>query len=313
MTAAITRPAERFPLRQDSRLTHPLMHYSPIIVEPVLLALHVPWQTGSALNNPAPVIAVDNSVPSGQSLDYAELGGKLTVCVLCYGNYFQSHKACLDSILKTIPRERIDLRIACNACTAQTMAFARDLEPTALYTNESNKFKYPAMRQMFWDPAHPLTTRYVAWFDDNVWVKHLNWVNVLADDIHRQKADVGAYGPRVYRSFKLHNEKDPRVWFKKAGWYKNLSFRSRHGGGIPNGDTIHFCSDWFFVISTEAIKRCDIPDARLLQKGGDVVIGEQLYQNGYTIKDFNSAKNLVYTPPDGQGLKRGQKERLPWQ
>ena len=315
MTSAITQPTERYPLRQDPFQPHPLLFGLPVFSEPLLLATHIPWQVGSEFNNPpAPEICpVEPPIIPGQSLEYFELGGRLTVCVLCFGNYFQSQKACLDSIIKTLPRERLDLRVACNACSAQTIDYVRGLQPTALYVNATNIYKYPAMRQMFWDPVYPLTTNYVAWFDDNTWVKHLNWVNILADDIHRQKPTVGAYGPRVYRTFKLHNAKDPRNWFRTASWHKGLDFRSTRGNAIPNGDTSHFCSDWFFVLSTSAIRRCEIPDPRLLQKGGDIVIGEQLYQNGYAIKDFNSAKNLVYTPPVGQGLKRGRKEQLPWQ
>jgi hypothetical protein len=309
MTSAIIRPLDKYPLRADAHQPHPLIWSDPIFTDLVLLDTSTAWQPGVSDPKPAPNIT-DNC---GTGLDYFELGGKLTVCVLCYGDYFWTQRACLDGILKTIPSDKLDLRITCNACSTQVLEYVRTLSPTALYINEGNIFKYPAMRQMFWDPDHPITTNYVAWFDDNTWVKHLNWLNILADDIHRQSQQVGAYGPRSYRTFKLHQEKDPRGWFQQSSWYRGKDFRSKHGSPIPNGDTIHFCSDWFFVVSAEAIRQCDIPDRRLLQKGGDIVIGEQLYQNGYKIKDFNSAKNLVFTPPAGQGLKRGRKEKFPWQ
>lgn len=309
MTAPISRPADKYPLRSDSSQPHPLIYSSPDFQNPWLIATHIPWQPSSSST---PAVQTFDTTP-GQGLDYLELGGRITVCVLCYGNYFQSHRACIESILKTVPRDRLDLRISCTTAPAQTIDYVHALQPTKLYINETNIFKYPAMRQMFWDQENPITTNYVAWFDDNTWVKHLNWLNILADDVHRQLPDVGAYGPRVYRTFKLHEERDPRAWFRQATWYKGRDFRSKAGNPIPNGDTIHFCSDWFFVLRADAIKRCNIPDERLLQKGGDIVIGEQLYQNGFKIKDFNSAKNLVYTPHAGQGLKRGRKERLPWQ
>lgn len=314
MTDPVSQPSELFPAREDPKAPHPWLYPEPELPEPVLLATHIPWQPGSEHNNPQPPATFEPlKDETGRQLDHLELGGKITICVLCYGNFHQTHRTCLDSIHKTVPRERRDLRIACNQCPTETIKLARSLEPTVVYVNDTNKLKYPTMRQMFWDPSNPITTAWVAWFDDNAWVRHLNWVNIVADDIHRQTEAVAAFGPRMYRTFKLAGSKDPRNWFREADWYQGLDFRTKRGNAAPNGDTIHFCADWFFLLRTDAIRRCNIPDPRLGQKGGDIALGEQLYQNGYKIKDFNSAKNLVFTPPASQGLRRGGKEPFPWQ
>lgn len=284
------------------------------IAEPRLLATDVPWRPNSrgAITNLLPATSPLPASPT--QLTARALGGKLTVCVLCYGNYFETQRQCLDSILRTVPAGQLDLRVACNAVGPATLDYVRQLPGlTKLYTNHHNRFKYPAMRQLLHDPEHPLTTSYVAWFDDNTRVVNPRWLALLNDEIARQRSDVGAYGPLMYYSLRLHRTRDPRKWFAGAGWYRGLPLRTQRGTPAPNGDTIHFVADWFLVLRTDAIRLADIPDPRLRQRGGDIVIGEQLYQNGWQLKQFNSGKNLVFTPAYNQGLKRGKPESFPWQ
>jgi hypothetical protein len=73
-----------------------------------------------------------------------------------------------------------------------------------------------------------------------------------------------------------------------------LPFRDKSGKPDPvNGNRVHFCTGSFWALWREAIYICDIPDRRLCHNGGDWVIGEQLYQNGLRIKNWNASKSIV--------------------
>jgi len=296
------------PLGNYPRLKIPLF---PNIPELKLAVDDIPWQPGSkGSTQPITKARVDRDL--GNLLDKPTLGGKVTICVLLYGDYFDSHKRCLDSIVKTVPPSRMELRVATNAVEQRTLAYLNTLPIKKLYKHDQNIFKYPAMREMFWDKDDPIETNYVVWFDDNTWVTHPNWLNTLANDILRQRPDVAMYGMKQYYPFQVHRGQDPRKWFQAGDWYQDRHFQTRRGNDAPNGDTIHCCVDWFWALRTDIIRRCDIPDRRLKQRGGHIVIGEQLHQNGCKTKSFNDGKALVFTPPSGQDLRRGKNEPYPW-
>lgn len=281
------------------------------IEEPRLVATGIVHRTPAVLpaaTSPRPALPV-----SPVRIDPRPLGGKLTVAVCCYGDYPETHRQCLQSILQTVAAEVLDLRVVANACPPATLRYLESLPLTKLYVNHHNRGKYPAMRQLFHDPDCPLTTNYVAWFDDNTRVVHPHWLSLLTDEIRRQRADIGAYGPLMYYSLRLHKTRDPRKWLAAGPWWRGRPLCTQRGGEAPNGDTIHFVADWFCIFRSDAIRLADLPDPRLVQKGGDIVIGEQLHQNGWRLKQFNSGKNLVFTPPYAAGLKRGRPEPFPWQ
>lgn len=116
-------------------------------------------------------------------MDNPIIGGRITICVLCYGPHPQLAKTCLSSILATIPPERLDLRIGLNEVHPDTFAYVKTLPVTKIYANSLNRYKYPVMRDMFWDEQRPITTNYVVWFDDDTWVVNPNWINDLCQTI----------------------------------------------------------------------------------------------------------------------------------
>jgi GT2 family glycosyltransferase len=77
----------------------------------------------------------------------------------------------------------------------------------------------------------------------------------------------------------------------------------------PNGDTIRYCCGWFWVLRTDMIKKCDIPDLRLRDIGGEIAIGEQLRQNGYRIRHFNAGKAMIYNSAQSAVLLKS----YPWE
>ena len=117
------------------------------------------------------------------------------------------------------------------------------------------------------------------------------------------------FGQKMYHPLKAQNGRDPRQWFMTAPWYRRRPFRNRFGQPAPNGSCVHFVSGGFWCLSLEAIQACDIPDSRLNHNGGDVAIGEQLWQGRYQMRQFNDNKRLIHTSAHER---RGFREEFPW-
>lgn len=246
----------------------------------------------------SPTPAANNAAADVQDLDHPLIGGKVTICVLLYGEeYFNLHKRCLNSICSTVPEGRMDLRVGCNQVGLQTLNYLKKLPVKKLYVHSDNRLKYPVMREMFWDEEHPIDTRFVVWFDDDSYVLDPNWLTVLAKTIakHNPKDRVAAYGHELYHPLQSPAGKSPMRWFQNASWWRGRPLRDRRGRESPNGDKIFFPVGGFWAMSLEAIRACDIPDTRLANNGGDVCIGEALHQNGFKTKTFNEKKQFIKT------------------
>lgn len=246
-------------------------------------------------------------------MDDPKIGGKVTICVLLYGDEYENlHRRCLNSIVSTVPPSRMDLRVALNQPGPGTQSYVKTLPVTKTYIDYRNRRKYPAMRQMFWDAEDPIQTKWVLWFDDDSYARHPKWLRAAVECILAQpdSANVGMLGQKMRHPLQVQPaKKDPRQWFKGAPWWRNRDFRNKRGQPAPNGDQIHFVVGGFWAISMAAIKTCDIPCPRLNHNGGDVCIGEQLYQGGFAMKQFNDDKKFVHT---SAAPRRGFHERFPW-
>lgn len=242
------------------------------------------------------VLNLVETSPKLTPVDHPLIGGKVTLCLLIYGNYFDMHKRCL-SALAAVPRNKLELRVYLNNACKETIELAESMHKNnrieVLYRSDSNKYKYPCMRQMFHDPESPITTNWTIWFDDDTMADVDNyWLDKMcqaAIDAEKSDSKLGMIGPRYFYSM----NKPHMDWIKQATWYKNREFRDKVGNQAPNGHKIHFASGSCWMIRTECIKECDIPDLRLKHNGGDICIGEQLWQNGWNLKNWNSDKRII--------------------
>lgn len=235
-----------------------------------------------------------------QVFDHPDVGGRFTAFVLCYGDYFDMHKQCLESIVSSVPADRMDLRVGSNMLGPRSLALVDKLVAsgsiTKHYRHPDNAFKYPVMREMFFDPSHPITTKWVLWFDDDsIANKTPQWLNVLAQAIsmHHRKDNAHMLGAiKVWTT-----TREQRAVFQSRPWYAGKQWRMHNGKPAPNGDKIIFCTGGFWAITHEAIVKADIPDlgSGLTHTGGDWQIGEQLYQAGFGMKMFNNSKQFVNT------------------
>lgn len=251
-----------------------------------------------------------------QLLDHPVIGGKFTVCVLCYGDHLPLAQRCINSILSTLPRERMDLRIGANAVSGATLQFLQSVKPDKLYAYSENKKKYPLMREMFWDAQAPLATKYLLWFDDDAYAIDPAWPTRLAETIVNHHAFGGRlYGWKMFHDLSMYAKQGhrPDHWFREASWYKGAPFRVRgQDRYAPNGSCLDFVAGWFWAIGVDAIRAAGVPDQRLNHNGGDCCIGEQVHQAGYKLIMFNKNKCFVSCPAKDQGGRRGFSEAFPW-
>jgi len=310
VTDPITNPTYRFLEKGIPNLDGLPVYDSPFTLEePYLRATNVDWQpdqTGSRA-----YLGYEEALPEmGEELDRS-VGDVLTVLVLCYGNFPNLHRRCIDSILRTIPVYRLDLRIALNCVGPGTQEYVSTVAATKVYNYTDNKHKYPIMRDMLYDTETPLLGKYVAWFDDNSYTVNLDWVNNAVRTIKKQPDFVGMYGIRRYRPVTKAAEKR---WLANRSWNKGVELSNIDGVADGVGDKVlHFCDDWFWVASKKALYAADIPCRDLVQRGGGPIIGEQLRQAGYKIKQFNAGKTNVYMPPFKKQIRRGDPGKFPWE
>ena len=249
-------------------------------------------------------------------MDNEIIGGKFTAFVLCYGPHTELARKCISSLCATLPPDRLDLRVATNQVPEATIDYLKSMPITKIYRNSENRFKYPVMREMFYDVNNSINTKYLLWFDDDTWVVQPHWVDDLCMNIvNNHHYGFRMYGNLMYHDLKIYanNGNNPGSWFKQAPWHRNKDFRvkgSQHEAA--NGSVIDFAVGWCWALEVEAMRKADIPDARLGHNGGDITIGEQIHQAGYQIKQWNRGKKLVACPSRQQGGRRGYSERFPW-
>jgi|JI10StandDraft_1071094.scaffolds.fasta_scaffold06965_5 ADP-heptose:LPS heptosyltransferase len=249
-------------------------------------------------------------------MDDPIIGGKLTVFVLCYGDHSDIAKKCLGSLLKSMPIERLDIRVATNMASQDTIQYLKTLPITKLYINSENRYKYPVMREILRDKQCPIKTSYFLWLDDDTWVINPNWIQDLCQNIismHDMRYRM--YGTLMYHDLAMYNKPnhDPRNWFRKGSWHKGIDFRVKSSQQeAPNGSVIDFAVGYCWAMATHLIEDADIPDRRLEHNGGDITIGEQVHQAGYLIRNWNRGKQFITCPTRQQGGRRGFSQKFPW-
>lgn len=298
--------------------------------DPELIDKTVSWYTGP--ETPIPIFpAPEKSVPPALALSpepmhlelrstrFPErallvLGGPVTVCLFLRGTETDLHHRAIDGFIKTIPPELCNLHIlASGEVPPLSRRYAAD--NGKLHEGPDLWTRYQAYRYLLYECRQEVRGRFVIWCDDDCWPIVPEWLVMFADTVSRQPAcPIGCWGQRMYHVLQLSRRTDPRLWFRQASWYQNKPFRLRSGMPAPNGDTIHYIRGRFCIFRTEAIYACQIPDARVQHWGGDIVAGEQLYQNGWEIAAFNDPPKLVYIGQEEMSRQRDGRRVLdfPW-
>ncbi len=217
--------------------------------------------------------------------------------VLLYGpvEYHQLHRRCLNALISTVPAGRMDLRIGSNALCGESCGYVQELIDQGLvskhYRHGTNDKKYPVMREMFYDESHPITTKWLLWFDDDsIADRDRAWLAKLAQ-LMIQNPDAAMFGAKyVWKMSPVQ-----AAFFKTRPWYRGRHFQTFNGQPAPNGNCILFAPGGCWALTTEAMRACQIPDPELGHNGGDYTVGAALFQGGYTLKAWNGQKQFVHT------------------
>lgn len=268
--------------------------------EPKLLADDVPWQPAASTR----LVEAGKNSKVGQRrrgilAHNDKIGTKITVFAYLRGDFFSHHKKLLDSVIKTVPKLNLQLRVLATETSRATTEYAKNLSSALVVEYPAGTSKYQAMRQAFWDENYPIETRYIAWFDGRTRIAHDDWLNELCKTIIAQRADVGAYG--VKQLVKLQDAGLQLAQFisriSSRPWYGNRPLGPGQGGS--HGEYARGLADDFFVLRSDAIRKCDLPDEELItseELAGELLLGEQLYQGGFKVMSFNVGRAFIHSP-----------------
>lgn len=218
---------------------------------------------------------------------------KVSICVLCYGNFAEMHRLCLNSIINTT-KDRASIRVGTAAIGSESRKFLQGLQEEGkidkIYWRDDNPGKYVIMREMFYDKSLPLND-WVIWFDDDsICNKRADWLSYSLDIVRSNfKENRHLFGIKQFTSLSSNLINN----IKKCSWYRKRQFRDMQGRPAPNGSKIHFVTGGWWIISRKAIVECNIPEPTLVHNGGDILIGEQVWQGGFSMHQIGKNKEIV--------------------
>ena len=143
---------------------------------------------------------------------------------------------------------------------------------TKHYRHENNDMKYPVMREMFYDPALPIDSKFILWFDDDSFCdKDPQWLTRLCECIiaNPQAAMFG-------KKYLLQLRHEQIEFYKTRPWHRGKQLRTVKEVPAANGDKVFFITGGFWALSTAAMRTCMIPDVDLRHNGGDVMAGRAI-------------------------------------
>jgi hypothetical protein len=205
-------------------------------------------------------------------------------------------KACLDSFLTTTQPDQLDVRVVMIGADNDTRKLVQDYIKEGFvsqaYVFSQNTDKFAAMARVFNDNACHITSTWVLWADDCVLAdSRPTWFNETMQAITTGRNTHGAhlfgskYGQAVSPDF--------RDWIKSAGWYKKKQLRNRKGLPDAAGTLTYFVQPQCFIVSREAIDTAQLPDPRANDQCGAAIIGEQIHQAGFSVRQFNNDGQLL--------------------
>lgn len=223
---------------------------------------------------------------------------KFTVCVLLYGDYPELAARCLNPRLLAL-LDHIELRVAMNDCGKSTTRYVESLVEAGkihrLYHSDTNRFKYPVLREMVHGDM-PVTTPYLMWFDDDSYLDNNGqppelWLQQVA----RQMETADMIGSKYTRDL----QGNMHQWIAAQPWYTGKP-------EIKPKQSVTFLTGGWWVIRTEILRKYDWPTPELQHCGGDALLGVLFSQQGLRMTRFNSG---VCINADANGVESKAKRR----
>lgn len=208
-----------------------------------------------------------------------------TICVLLYGDYLELAERCLRSIASTIRPGDLNLRVGMNACSAATKEWVRSWVPDeCIWDSSENIHKYPMMRRMV-HGDRPIETPYTMWFDDDSYLDGFSLGSVAGGGYWLGQVEQAMVNSDMIGAvYGIRWNGQQREWVKDQPWYAGKDPASR--------TNIRFATGGWWTIRTELLRGWDYPWPELDHRGGDVMLGELLHQQGLRLNHFNTGVRI---------------------
>lgn len=202
--------------------------------------------------------------------------GPFTLAVLMYGDHPELAERCLGSLQKYADWSQVNhLRIGLNAVSNRTKDVIHGLfdnasVPVLVFDQSTNVYKYPLMRRMLFTHSYPIRSPYLMWFDDDSYLTAPGVLERCRTNLE-QGADV------IGRAYRLPNGlRGQQVeWVKRQQWYRGVPVElgKAEDTWFPQGG-------WWATKMEEVLRLNDWPTKELRHRGGDVLFGQLIRQQG---------------------------------
>ncbi len=208
-----------------------------------------------------------------------------TIAVLLYGDYPDLAERCLAPLMPL--RGVADLRILGNGVSSRTLSVLSkfDLPPDALNLSGPERQKYPAMRELV---RSGKLLRYFMWFDDDSYISHpdpVGWLGKVEDLMLRYDM--------IGQRWHMRLQGGQSQWIEDQPWYLGKPVR-------PDASIPFFQGGWWTVQSGLFLKH-DWPCEELRRKGGDVMLGALMHQQGWWVADVGRDFGVQINANNPQG------------
>lgn len=223
---------------------------------------------------------------------------RFTVCVLLYGDHPELAERCLRSVLQHPGWELAvaEIRVGLNEVSPATRELVRRLleepplpVPVQLHEAPQNLLKYPLMQHLF---ADPFLGDLVMWFDDDSFLNNSDpawWSRVdnhlATSDMLGVKMTVPPQGQQL-------------AWIRQQSWFR----------GRPLASRLEFIVGGWWVIVPHWLRQLGFPWPELALRGGDVMLGQALLQQGARLVKFSEG---VAINADARGTNHAAPRRGP--
>lgn len=213
---------------------------------------------------------------------------KFTIFALTYGDHTDLFYRCMTSILQTC-REAVpaNIVVGLNEVSRRTHRYVDSLIEKKwillenVHTSVNNIHKYPMMRRMFYGArAHTRPAPYFMWFDDDSFVKPE--MKGAAPSFLTRVESAFASGPPDAHVAMVGAIYTQKLAGRQADWIRDQPWHK----GQPVRDPARFATGGWWAARSEDLFALNYPWPALDHRGGDVMLGQCLDQQGWHVVNF---------------------------
>jgi hypothetical protein len=202
---------------------------------------------------------------------------RIAVFGLGYGDHPKLAQRLFESWARWLDEPDITFHIGLNNTCAKTTQLAINLQhqhsSVGVYYGDEPFYKYPMMRAMFkYELTEPKPAHLFMWFDDDSLIR-ADAPDSFFHDVRATMQDADMIGS---------------IWTmpQTLGQFYHLKAQPWFTGKTHPKQQARFATGGWWTIRSELIKKHDWPPAHLEHNGGDVLLGQLCYEQGYRLRDY---------------------------